>query len=36
MMSSPDPTERAFEPGVVKEKCLTNVQGAKMFPFGGT
>ena len=40
--SSPDPIERAFEPGDVKEgyfevkddvKCLTNVRAARMFPF---
>ena len=42
MISSPDPIERVFEPGDVKEgcfevkedvKCLMNVRAARMFPF---
>jgi len=42
IISSPDPIERLFEPGDVKEgyfevkedvKCLTNVRAARMFPF---
>jgi len=42
IISSPDPTERALEPGVMKEgyfevkedvKCLMNVRAARIFPF---